>query len=134
MTRPLPPRFDYALTVASVVDGDTIRGRVTRVEEHDGTDEFVEFVTRRNRDPRGIPIRLMWVNTPEYRDDRPAALRARDDTAIWLASNVGRLRVETCGRDDLSRHLGDIYVDGDRGNTLSQYLIRDRGWPPYLGS
>lgn len=135
MTRPVPPRYDYSLIVASVTDGDTIRAHLSRSEELDGDDDFTATVTYRSRDPRGLPIRVLWVDTPEMRAKDPAeriqAGLARDDVITWLAKYPGKLRVETAGRDDLSRHLGDIYVTGDRGNTLSQYLIRDRGWLPF---
>lgn len=135
MTRPVPPRYDYSLIVASVTDGDTIRAHLSRSEEQDGDEDFTATLTRRSRDPRGLPIRVLWVDTPELRskdpEERAQAALARADTIAWLAAHVGKLRVETAGRDDLSRHLGDIYAAGDRSNTLSQHLIRDRGWPVF---
>lgn len=127
MTRPLPPRFDYHCHIASVTDGDTVRALLTRVIDHD--DDFT--ATIRTRDGNGVPIRLLWVDTPE-RSDTDAWRAARIDTASWLAAHAGQLRCETHGRDNLNRTLGDIYVTGDRGNTLSQHLIRDRGWLPFV--
>lgn len=114
--------------VVSVTDGDTLRLIRSRVLELDGrryrlTDE----------DADGVPIRLVWVNTPER--GKPGRNEARADLEDWITrygydeNGDGVLRVicyESAGWDRL---LGDL-IDAT-GESASQWLMRERGWPPY---
>lgn len=113
-------------SVVSVTDGDTVRLVRSKPVELDG---------RRYRltddEPKGVPIRLVWVDTPE-RGDHPGWEQARQDLREWIADHVGTrpLRVvcyESAGWDRL---LGDL-LDAD-GNSASQWLMTVKGWPPYV--
>jgi endonuclease YncB( thermonuclease family) len=109
--------------VVSVTDGDTLRLIRSRVIELDGrryrlTDEGAD----------GVPIRLVWVNTPERGKEHYKA--ARYDLMAWAEHlSAGPLRVvcyESAGWDRL---LGDL-IDAT-GASASQWLMRERGWPAY---
>jgi endonuclease YncB( thermonuclease family) len=113
--------------VAKVTDGDTVRLVRSRDVELDGhtyrlTDDEAD----------GIPIRLVWVDTPE-RGDHPGWEKARADLSEWITKVSSRpeaLRVicyESAGWDRL---LGDL-IDAD-GNSASQWLMTEKNWPPYV--
>jgi endonuclease YncB( thermonuclease family) len=125
VTRPLPPRFTYQLDTATAVDGDTVRAHLTR---HIPLTESLTATIHTTDHP--IALRLLWVDTPE-RNNPDGWRRARTDTTTWLAAHAGNLTVETHGHDNFGRQLADIYITGDRTNTLSQWLIIERGWLPY---
>ena len=111
--------------IVSVTDGDTLRVVRSRPFPIDGRSYRIT-----DDDPRGVPIRLVWVDTPER--GQPGRNEARLDLEHWAdrhAGTQGPLRVvcyESAGYD---RILGDL-IDAD-GNSASQYLIIDRGWPVY---
>jgi endonuclease YncB( thermonuclease family) len=109
--------------VVRITDGDTLRLIRSRPVEIDG---------RRYRiaddETDGQAIRLVWVDTPEK--GTPEWRAARADLGAWvqLFSNHP-LRVicyESAGWDRL---LGDL-IDAD-GNSASQWLMIEKGWPPY---
>lgn len=109
--------------VPRITDGDSVRLTRSRTIELDGRDYWLS-----DADPNGVPIRLVWVDTPERGD--PAYKIAQGDLAEWVI-RLARLPLrvicyESAGWDRL---LGDL-IDAD-GNSASQYLIRDRGWPVY---
>lgn len=118
--------------VVKVTDGDTLRLVRSRIE-HMGDRDF------RITDVDSMPIRLVWVDTPE-RGDHPGWEQARQDLAEWISEHGGNLygddeehplRVvcyESAGWD---RMLGDL-IDAD-GNSASQWLMTVKGWPPYVG-
>jgi endonuclease YncB( thermonuclease family) len=119
--------------VASVTDGDTLRVYRSRIDQL-GDDWY--HVTDVNPDgtPRSVPIRLVWVNTPER--GKPGWADAKADLMDWIGIgstlSAPALRVvcyESAGWD---RVLGDL-IDAD-GNSASQWLMIERGWPPYAGS
>lgn len=115
-------------SVEKVTDGDTVRVIRSRIE-HMGDHDF------RITDVNSMAIRLVWVDTPE-KGTHPGWEKARRDLASWIYPfadpNVIRpgVRVicyESAGWD---RMLGDL-LDAD-GNSASQWLMTERGWPPYV--
>ena len=105
-----------------VIDGDSLVCDLSRMLDDDGQRQLLE----RRYDCR---LRLVTVDTPERGETGWA--QAREDTAAWLSVRP-RLQVETYGPDNFGRLLADVYVQGDRSQTLSQYLMRDKGWLPYV--
>lgn len=97
---------------------------VTYVRDNPGSDPT---------DPMaGRSARLVYVDTPE-RGDTANWARANADTKAWIEERAGNLMVTTYGTSGgFDRLLADIWVAGDRNNTLSKYLIIERGWPPYV--
>lgn len=116
--------------VTSVTDGDTVRLVRSRITELDGR----RYLLSDYDIVSGVPIRLVWVDTPE-RGHHPGWENARADLAKWIADRqlpnaMPTLRVivyESAGWDRL---LGDL-LDLD-GNSASQWLMIERGWPPYV--
>jgi endonuclease YncB( thermonuclease family) len=109
--------------VVRVTDGDTLRVRRSRPVELDGRTYKLG-----DNETTGIPIRLVWVDTPERSDVRWG--QARKDLTDWILAHQP-LRVvcyESAGWDRL---LGDL-LDAD-GNSASQWLMIEKGWPPYHG-
>jgi endonuclease YncB( thermonuclease family) len=117
------------VTVVSITDGDTVRLIRERHIELDGRRYLL--MDDYDEKPHGEPIRLVWVDTPERGQDGYA--QARMDVANWFAehnSGMGSLFVycyESAGWD---RILGDV-VDVS-GNSLSQWLMVEKGWAPYV--
>jgi hypothetical protein len=115
-------------SVEEVTDGDTVRLIRSRIE-HMGDHDF------RIADVTSMPIRLVWVDTPE-KGDHPGWETAREDLIDWIGihnfANVrpGALRVVTYESAGWDRMLGDL-ID-ERGNSASQWLMTERGWPPYV--
>jgi len=109
--------------VEKIVDGDTLR--IVRAREMKLGDETFTIT-----DVVGKLIRLVWVDTPE-RGDHPGWEQARQDLTTWLTDGRGvGLRVvcyESAGWD---RVLGDV-LDW-HGNSASQWLMAEKGWPPYV--
>ena len=117
--------------LVKVTDGDTVRVVRRRDIELDG-----HRYTLSDAAPDGIPIRLVWVDTPER--GKPGYNQARDDLKAWIDDRIGPwvddgeerwLRVvcyESAGWDRL---LGDL-IDTD-GNSASQWLMIKKGWLPY---
>ena len=64
-------------TVVSVTDGDTVRLRRSRVIELDGRTYRIT-----DEDPRGVAVRLTWVDTPERGD--AGYKQAHDELANWV--------------------------------------------------
>jgi endonuclease YncB( thermonuclease family) len=115
--------------VVSVTDGDTLRVLRSRVTQL-GDDWYRIQDVRPDGTRRSVPIRLTWVNTPERGHEGWA--EAKGDLLRWVASlSAPDLRVvcyESAGWD---RMLGDL-IDAD-GNSASQWLMVERGWPLYVG-
>jgi endonuclease YncB( thermonuclease family) len=110
--------------VVSITDGDTVRLVRRRSEVIDGLG-----VDHYDTEPKGIAIRLVTLDTPERGE--PGHDKAKQDVIDWLTFWRGELRIETWPGGGFDRLLGDIYA-GDRGNTLSQHMLRDKGWLPYV--
>ena len=103
--------------VARTIDGDSVdlmlTGELT---------EIVDCIGQRLETVRPWKCRVIIVDTPE-RNDPVGYAAAKRFTATWLGARQGSLRAETYGRDSFSRVLVDIYLDGDRGATLTQALL-----------
>ena len=111
--------------IDKVTDGDTVRLIRSRIE-HMGDHDF------RITDVTSMPIRLVWVDTPE-KGDHPGWENARTDLTIWIEAHEldGKsLRVITYESAGWDRMLGDL-IDAD-GNSASQWMMTERGWPPYV--
>lgn len=120
------PGTDWQIDkIVSVTDGDTVRLVRRRTTHLEGLRVDVT-----DSDPKGVSVRLITLDTPERGDNGWA--QAADDVRLWLFGNTGRMSVTTWPDGGFGRHLGDIYVTGDRSNTLSQWMIRERGWLPYV--
>jgi endonuclease YncB( thermonuclease family) len=101
-------------------DGDTVHLIRSTQQQLGDTRYWITDV-----EPRAI--RLVWVDTPERGED--GYKQADADLDEWLIEHAAGLRVvcyESAGWDRL---LGDL-LDAD-GNSASQWLMTDRGWPPY---
>ena len=114
--------------IDKVTDGDTVRLTRSRIE-HMGDHDF------RITDVTSMPIRLVWVDTPE-KGDHPGWERARADLTAWLTrygyddNGDPTMRVITYESAGWDRMLGDL-LDAD-GNSASQWLMTEGGWPPYV--
>lgn len=116
--------------IVRVVDGDTVR--LIRRRTTDLGD--LELIARDRHDD-GVSVRLINLDTPER--GRTGYADALWDLHGWLTSvnadgTLPNLRVITYPGGGFDRLLGDIYVEGDIGNTASQHMLRDRGWAPYV--
>lgn len=149
---PYAPGDDWSVLNWSVIDGDTIRATLEGWVQDNSLPVSVNGVildnwTRITLDPlvypRGASCRLVHLNTPEKKQVTPGGLpdgragtwaEAGDDVRVWLDMYRDHgIRVETwCTEGNLGRLLADVYVEGDRGRTLSQYMLRI-GWPTYQG-
>ncbi len=124
---PPAPEDWQVLDVHKVVDGDTVDLKVRRsIGTLDQFTIYGEGVIR---------CRPVHLDTPE--DDEPRYDEATEDAADWLMgfdpSVDGGLRVTTQGKDSFGRYLSDIYWAYDRSQTLSDYMVREKGWSDYLG-
>jgi endonuclease YncB( thermonuclease family) len=112
--------------IDKVTDGDTLKVIRSRIE-HMGDHDF------RITDVTAMPIRLVWVDTPE-KGDHPGWETARADLTAWVkehADGFGEgLRVITYESAGWDRMLGDL-IDV-HGNSASQWLMTVKGWPPYV--
>lgn len=115
--------------VVSVTDGDTIRAVIETDPELVSP---ARTMTTKTRDLiKGEPLRLINLQTPERGEE--GWREARAALSMWLARYVGQLRVATYESAGWDRLLGDVYVDGDRGNTATQYMLLN-GWEPYVAA
>lgn len=109
--------------VERVTDGDTLRVIRSRIE-HMGDHDF------RITDVDSVPIRLVWVDTPE-RGNHPGWENARQDLVDWITAHP-LLRVVVYQSAGWDRLLGDL-LNYD-GESASQWLMTVKGWPPYTGA
>jgi hypothetical protein len=142
---------DWSVTTYTVTDGDTVRAHLETWEQEGDLPVAVNGVlldrwTRITLDPvvypRGASCRALYYNTPEKGQQLPERLpdgragtweQGGQDVRAWfdMYSEQG-IRAETWTLEgNLGRLLADFYVEGDRGRTLSQYMLRI-GWPPYV--
>jgi hypothetical protein len=122
--------------ITKVVDGDTLRVIRSRIE-HMGDHDF------RITDVNDIPIRLVWVDTPE-RGDHPGWENARQDLAEWIEAHGDRrcttprrrLRVRRLGSDarrpDRRRREQRIAMADDRA-ALAAVRQRPMNNPGHVG-
>lgn len=107
-----------------VIDGDTVVLSVERVLDDDGERQAIER-------HYAMRVRLVTLDTPERGEVGWG--EASRDVVEWLSGHgPGELSVETYGRESLGRFLGDVYVSTDRTATLSQWMLRERGWTPWV--
>lgn len=112
------------LRAVRVIDGDSLILAVERVLDDDGERQAIER-------HYAMRVRLVTLDTPERGEVGWA--EARGHVEQWLARyGAGGLEVETYGRDSLGRWLGDVYPVGERTSTLTQWMLRDGGWPPWV--
>ncbi len=116
----------YTLTqVLKVVDGDSVNvaceGVVGRL-----TDDHAELVLRRTL----LHCRLVTLDTPERGQE--GYVEAAIDVGRWFGMYWPFIELETYGRDSFGRMLADLYEENDRSNTLSQWMLRERGWLPWV--
>jgi endonuclease YncB( thermonuclease family) len=107
------------VAVRRVVDGDTVH--IIRSRDAQLGDDWFHIAEVKPKS-----IRLVWVDTPER--GQPGYREATADLIAWIQER-GPARVicyESAGWDRL---LGDL-IDND-GNSASQYLMTERGWPAY---
>lgn len=126
--------------VHDVHDGDSLRAflrRTTRADDYRLRDDYTDPA----REPDGEALRLAWVDTPERRKDPAGWLQAGDDARWWVEHRLAagdQLRARTFGRGGFDRTLADVYVLRDAGDgttvrdSLSQWLMIVKGWPPYV--
>lgn len=114
--------------VVSVTDGDTVRLVRSRELHWDGRSYLLADL-----DPKGVPHRLVWVDAPE-RGDRPGWENARLDVKAWCLDrlNRGGITAVVYGSGGWDRLLVDLR-DAD-GQSCSEWMIRERGWAPYVSS
>lgn len=108
-------------SVVTVTDGDTVRMIRSRIIDFDGRAYVLT-----DSDPRGIPHRLVWVDTPERGDIRWN--QARQDLRQWIDTH-GPLRAVVYGSAGWDRLLVDL-LDVD-GNSASQYMMAVKDWAAY---
>lgn len=106
-------------------DGDTVwllRSTIQRLGDRDFYVQDVDYMS----------VRLVWVNTPER--GKPGYRAACDELTEWLdrAMAMGTLRVYIYdGGAGWDRLLGDVV--NARGESASQHMMIERGWPAYEG-
>lgn len=120
---------DWKITaVTKVTDGDTIRVHYTRtVDLYPGLAAELHDVDAPTGPP-GKPIRLIIIDPVEKGDPQYKFWGAK--LAGWLMQHQGHLRVETQESAGWDRLLGDVYVEGERGNTATQFML-SQGAPLY---
>lgn len=128
MTEPLPGAV-YAVAEARAVDGDTVAGHISQDQPLGYGLRARIYSGNELGAPAEASIRLIRLDTPER--GQPGYREATADARAWLLERTGRLRVEVLGAGGLGRLLGDIYTAGDRGDTLTQHMLR-LGWEPWV--
>lgn len=113
------------ITVDRVTDGDTVRMTRSMRIEIDG--RHYKII---DDEPKGFPIRLVWIDTPERGQDGYS--QARDDLAQWITMSLDRgpLHVYCYESGGWDRIMGDL-INSD-GQSASQYMMIEKGWLPYV--
>jgi endonuclease YncB( thermonuclease family) len=123
----------HVIELVRVTDGDTVRLVRERTERLDDQEDVHRDVADPNGDGKddGVPIRLINLDTPERGEEGYS--QAKADLAAWITVHSHELMVTTWGETGgFDRFLGDLWVEGDRSNTATQYMLRDKGWLPYV--
>jgi hypothetical protein len=118
----MTPDMDGLLLVSKVVDGDSVNGSI-----HFDVSRFDGWTLTAWKEDR---FRIITLDTPERGEVGWAEAKAH--VTEWLASHPNT-RIRTYGRDSFGRTLADIY-DRDTGDTLTEFMLRERGWLPWVGS
>ena len=113
--------------IVSITDGDTLRLVRRRVTHLDNLE-----LTVRDGGPNGVAARLVWVDTPE-KGTHPGWENARADLGSWVSAAPLPLTAYVYdGGAGWDRLLVDL-IDAE-GNSASQWLMVEKGWPPYIGA
>lgn len=115
----------YDAQFVSITDGDTLRLHLER--EMPLVPGWA--TTLHSTHPRGVPVRLIILDTPERGQEGWHA--ARDDLTTWVLARQEVLRCDVYESAGWDRVLGDLYNAEDRGDTATQHMLR-LGWPHYL--
>lgn len=120
----MAPDMDGLFLLTKVTDGDTVRGSIhLNLRSFDG---WTMYAWREDK------FRLVTLDTPERGEVGWA--QAKADVEAWLsAPERHNLGVRTYGRDSFGRMLADIY-DSETGATLTEHMLRERGWEPWVAS
>lgn len=59
---------------------------------------------------------------------------ARQDLADWISHHPDLAVIVYPGGGSFDRLLGDLHVTGDVSDTASQWMMRERGWLPWIGT
>lgn len=125
--KPPPEPTDWkVLGLDHIVDGDTVDLLVSRP---------VGTVDQFTISAQGvIRVRSVHLDTPEK--DEEGYAQATEDLVVFIQSALSYpgLRVTTQGKDSFGRYLGDVYFVNDRARTLSDYMVREKGWPVWAKS
>lgn len=128
--------LDYHATVAKEGDGDTVQLHLARSAEEAVVPGWRRTVVDATDPKYPAHVRLIILQAPEMKKPTfEEGKIARDRLLGWLAKYRDRLMVELWPDPNagaFGRYLGDIYVEGERGNTASQYML-SLGYLPYLG-
>lgn len=109
--------------VVKVVDGDTLH-----LEVHSDPVLVSDDMAQTFYSAKPWKCRLITVDTPERGE--AGHLEAGAFCRTWLAQRDGAVCAETYHRDAFGRRLTDVYIAGDRTDTLSQALLRE-GYATY---
>lgn len=118
----MTPDMDGLFLLTKVSDGDSVNGSI-----HLDMGQFDGWIFTAWKEDR---FRLITLDTPERGE--PGWGDARSHVAAWFVQHPDT-RVRTYGRDSFGRTLGDIY-DRDTGESLTEHMLRDRGWQPWSPS
>ncbi len=124
--------------VAKILDGDTIHAWRQRwdVKPAAAVADGLYGVTTQMIYDHPVPgqCRLYDLDTPDddevYEAGDQAAATA--DLTVWLQVHEGKLMVETWPGGGFGRWLADVFIEGDRTDTLTAYMHRE-GWRHYTG-
>lgn len=112
----------WQMTAPRAVDGDTVAGYLTQLPRSVGYGLMQVIYTGDDEGPEPRPVRLIIVDTPER--GQPGWREAKLFAASWLASRSA-LMVDTYESGGWDRLMGDVYAADDRGDTLTQALLRE---------
>ncbi len=126
MTTPQGTTWDVD-RIVKVIDGDSLhvlRSTITKL----GDDWYRIHDVAADGTRRPVALRLAWVDTPER--GKPGWAEAREDLFRWVdeisTDALTAVCYESAGWDRILADLTDA-----NGNSASQWLMTDRGWPPY---
>ncbi len=114
----------WQLIEPRAVDGDTVAGYLTQAPRPLGYGLMHTIYTGDDDGPAPRSIRLIIVDTPER--GQPGWREAKRFVAKWLTWRWDtHLMVDTYESGGWDRLMGDVYRADDRGDTLTQALLRE---------
>ena len=123
----------WTLLHPRAVGGDSLRGYLVRDEWLAAGFAHTVYSAEQRGDGTVVSatqlLRLIIIDTPERgeKDYRTAT----EDVRAWLLAHPETLMVDTYESAKWDRLLADVYPVEDRGDTLTQHLLR-LGWPVYV--